>query len=131
MENSAFRLGRFLSLADLLHLQYCELKRDKSVPPQLLGNQHLAVAALNPVQAVSLLCDRLRIYKAWADTDQRPEAALAKWAVGRMGEVALGLTEQLSEDAMTDVQKAELLLGYLAREPKSEGDGNKTKGDVA
>jgi hypothetical protein len=120
-----------LSLADLLHLQYCEVKRDKDVPPQLLGNQHLAVAALNPVEAVSLLGDRLRIYKAWADTDQRGEAALAKWAVGRMGEVALGLTGRLPERAMTDVEKAELLLGYLAREPKSQDNEGKAKGEAA
>jgi len=129
-----------LSLADLLHLQYCELRRgrneeekserDKNIPPQLLGNQHLALAALNPVEAVALLCDRLRIYKAWADT-ARPEAKLAKWAVGRMGEVALGLTERLPERAMTDMEKAELLLGYLARETKSQEDEGKTKGEAA
>jgi hypothetical protein len=139
MENSAFLLGRFLSLADLLHLQYCELKRgrgdraerDKNIPAQLLGNQYLAVAALNPVEALSMLCDRLRIYKAWADTEQRAEAAKAKWAVARMGEVATGLTGQLSEQAMTDMQKAELLLGYLAREKKSEGNGGSVKGEAA
>jgi len=131
MEESAFLMGRFLSLADLLHLQYCLLKRDNDVPPQLLGNQHLAVAALNPVEALALLCDRLRVYKAWADTDRRAEAALAKWAVGRMGEVAGGLTGRLSGRAMTDREKAEMLLGYLVREAKSQSDAGEAKEDVA
>jgi hypothetical protein len=131
MDKSAFLLGRFLSLADLLHLQYCVVKRDNEVPPQLLGNQHLAVAALKPAEALSLLCDRLRIYQAWAYTDRTGEAALAKWAVGRMGEVARGLTGQLPERAMTDREKAEMLLGYLVREAKSQGYEGETKEDVA
>ena len=56
---------------------------------------------------------------------------MAKWAVGRMGEVALGLTERLPEGTMTDMQKAELLLGYLARETKSEIGEGTTKGEEA
>jgi hypothetical protein len=131
MDESAFLLGKFLSLADLLHLQYCVVKRDGDVPPQLLGNQHLAVAALNPVEALSLLGDRLRIYMAWAGSDRRGEAALGKWAVGRMGEVASELTGRLPERAMTDREKAEMLLGYLAREAKSQGDEGEKKEDVA
>jgi hypothetical protein len=125
MQETAFLLGRLLSLADTLHLQYCEKKRDNDVPPQLLGNQHLAMAALNPIGALATLCDRLRIYKAWADTDRTGKAGLAKWAVARMGEVATGLKGNLLERALNDSEKAELLLGYLVREAKSEEEQDK------
>ena len=131
MQDHAFLLGRFLSLADVLHKQYCVVKRDNDVPPQLLGNQHLAVAALNPVEALSMLCDRLRIYKAWADTDRTGKAGLARWALGRMAEVSDGLTGRLPERALTDPEKAEMLLGYLVREGKTEGDQTGEKGDDA
>lgn len=126
MEESAFLLGQFLSLADRLHLLYCMVKRDGDVPPQLLGNQHLAVAAVNPAEALSLLSDRLRIYLGWAGTDERGEATLAK-----LGGVANGLTGRLLGRPMTDMEKAELLLGYLARETKSQEDEGKTKGEAA
>ncbi len=130
MQEAAFLLGRFLSFVDTLHLQYCVVKRDKSrdgsgVPPQLLGNQHLAIAALNPPGALAMLCDRLRIYKAWADTDGSGEAGLAKWAVGRLGEAASALKGALPQRALNDVEKAEMLLGYLAREPRSTDGGEK------
>jgi len=130
MQDHAFLLGRFLSLADVLHKQYCVVKRDNDVPPQLLGNQHLAVAALNPVEALSMLCDRLRIYKAWADTDGSGKAGLARWALSRMAEVSDGLKGRLPERALTDSEKAEMLLGYLVREAKTEGDESDGKGDV-
>jgi hypothetical protein len=130
MQEHAFLLGRFLSLGDVLHKQYCVVKRDNDVPPQLLGNQHLAVAALNPVEALSILCDRLRIYKAWADTDGSGKAGLAKWALSRMAEVSDGLKGRLPEQALTDAEKAEMLLGYLVREAKTEGDESDGKGDV-
>ncbi len=131
MQDHAFLLGRFLSLADILHKQYCVVKRDNDVPPQLLGNQHLAVAALNPVEALSMLCDRLRIYKAWADTDGSGKAGLAKWALRRMAEVSDGLKGRLPDRALTDPEKAEMLLGYLVREAKTEGDQTDEKGDEA
>ena len=130
MQDHAFLLGRFLSLADVLHRQYCVVKRDNEVPPQLLGNQHVATAALNPAGALSMLSDRLRIYKAWADTDGSGKAGLAKWALSRMAEVSDGLKGRLPERALTDAEKAEMLLGYLVREAKTEGDESDGKGDT-
>lgn len=127
MQEAAFLLGRFLSLADTVHLRYCEIKRDGDVPPQLLGNQHLAMAALNPAGALALLCDRLRIYKGWADTDRSGKAGLAKWAVRQMGEVAAGLTERLPQRALEDNEKAEMLLGYLVRGAKSGDEEGERK----
>ena len=120
MQESAFLFGRFLSLADLLHLQYCVVRRDNDVPPQLLGNQHYAMAGLNPAGALALLGDRLRVYKAWADTDRSGRAALAKWATARMGEMAEELAVNLPRKAMTDREKAEMLLGYVMRDKKTE-----------
>jgi hypothetical protein len=129
MQDHAFLLGRFLSLTDLLHLRYCEAKREGDVPPQLLGNQHLAVAALNPVQALSMLCDRLRVYKAWADTD--PAGGGGRWVLRRMAEVSDGLKGGVPERALTDAEKAEMLLGYLVRDARTEGDQTDEKGDEA
>ena len=48
MSQSAFQLGRMLSLADTLHAQYCQAVRGGDLPPQLLGNQHHSMATENP-----------------------------------------------------------------------------------
>ena len=121
MSETAFLVGRLLSLADTLHREYCQQVRGGDIPPQLIGNALMPVAADNPKDAVDRLRERMMIYKAWADRGQGNEARLAKWAVARMGETCFQLS-QLPLSPQTDQTfRAELFLGYMAR-PSTEKD---------
>lgn len=121
MNETAFLVGRLLSLADTLHREYCQQVRSGDIPPQLMGNALMPVAADNPKDAMDRLRERMMIYKAWADKSSGEESRLAKWAVGRMGEVCHKLS-QLSLPTETDQTfRAELFLGYMARSVSEKG----------
>ena len=121
MSGAAFLVGRLLSLADTLHREYCQHVRGGDIPPQLIGNALMPVAADNPKDAVDRLRERMMIYKAWADKGKSEEFRLGKWAVGQMGAVSHQLS-QISLPTETDQAfRAELFLGYMAR-PSSEKD---------
>jgi hypothetical protein len=61
----------------------------------------------------------MMIYKAWAEKADGEKAALAKWAVGQMGQVCQQLSESGLPVATDQGFRAELFLGYMAR-PVSE-----------
>lgn len=119
MDETAFQLGRLLSLADTLHREYCVHVRKDSIPPQLIGNALMPAAADNPEDAIDRLRERMTIYQAWATkvSGEEKEYRLAKWAVGQMGEICHAIRRPLP--TRTDQTfRAELFLGYLARPPK-------------
>ena len=130
MHSVAFNLGRLLMLADVLHREYClnvNPKKDGAkrgrVPPQLIGNSIMPTAAEFPNRALDLLRERIRIYKSWADSISVDEdTKLAKWAVNQMGIVALEMSEQDIPDSFNEVERAQVLLGYLARIEKEKED---------
>lgn len=124
MNETAFLLGRMLGLSDLLHAQYCRVVRDGNLPPQLLGNQHYSMAADRPARALAVLGDRLKIYRAWADTarvekqgdaDKQKAVKTAKWVLRQMSEVCPRVHGTLPQRGFNDQDRAEMLLGYLSR----------------
>lgn len=123
MKDSFFYVGRFLSLIDTLHLEYCKHVRSNSIPPQLLGNAHLQIALDNPTSALDLLSRRINVYQAWTRKEQGEHMRLARWAVGQLGEVSATLAEKPLPNSTTSAQRAQILLGYLAR--AEEVDNNK------
>ena len=126
MGETAFLVGRVLSLADTLHREYCKYVRGGDIPPQLIGNALMPVAADNPTDALDRLRERMMPYKAWADRATGADSRLAKWAVGRIGEICFQLS-QLSLPPQTDQTfRAELFLGYMAR-PPAEKDAEDEK----
>jgi hypothetical protein len=130
MADTAFLLGRLLALADTLHKEYCRHVRRGDVPPQLLGNSLIPVAAANPEDAVARLGQRIGVYKAWADKAEGEPSRLAKWAVGQMGDVCHRLHRPLPTRADRTFQ-AELFLGYMARSPGKAGSGDGDTNDPA
>ncbi len=125
MKQSGYYIGRLLSLADLLHEQYCIHVRNggdatKGLPPQLLGNSMMRGAMDNPVQALARLQERLTVYSAWARKEQGEKGKLAKWAMGEMGRVSEALSELELPTRTNDMMKAEIILGYLAKPEKKE-----------
>ncbi len=119
MDNTAFQLGRLLSMADTLHREYCVHVRKGSIPPQLIGNALMPAAADNPEDAIDRLRERMNIYQAWATKISGEEYRLAKWAVGQIGEICHAIRRPLPTKT-GQTFRAELFLGYMARSPKED-----------
>ena len=102
MKGPPFLVGRLLSLADQLHVQYCrEVRKGKDgraqVPPQLAGNALVTTAMDSPERAMALIWQRIKPYYAWAQTVQGgDEVRLAKWLLGEFGRVSDAISEQLT-----------------------------------
>lgn len=115
MKDTFFYVGRFLSLIDTLHFEYCKNVRGGSIPPQLLGNSHLQIALDNPVSAIDMLSRRISVYHAWAKKEQGENIRSAKWAVRELGKISNLLAEKNLPLSTTDVERTQILLGYLSR----------------
>lgn len=111
VENVAFKLGRFLQMADLLHRQYCEKERSGSTPSQLVGNAYFDACSQSPTKALAMMQNRLKLYQGFAQT--RGDG-LAKWALAQIGEISAEIAPLLPARLSTE-EKAQMLLGYLAR----------------
>jgi len=123
MKDTFFYIGKFLSLIDTLHYEYCKNVRDGSIPPQLLGNAHLQIALDNPVSALDILSRRIGVYQAWTKKEKVEQAKLGRWAVRELGEVSGLLAEKTLPTTTTSTERVQILLGYLARpEKKFEKD---------
>ena len=120
MKDTFFYVGRFLSLIDTLHLEYCKNVRGGNIPPQLLGNAHLQIALDNPVSALDILSRRINIYQAWTKKEQGEQVKLARWTVGQLGKTADLLSEKKLPTSTTSIERAQMLLGYLARTEATE-----------
>jgi hypothetical protein len=119
MQEPAFLIGRFLSLADTLHAEYCKVVRKDDMPPQLLGNALIPTAIQDPNKGLARMRQRLCVYQAWARG--KKGTGLARWACGEMGKIATEVAGKLPGLRFSDEQQAQLLLGYLARtESKNE-----------
>ncbi len=118
MQEPAFLVGRFLSLADTLHAQYCKGVRGDDQPPQLLGNALIPVAISDPNKGLARMLLRIRVYQAWARG--KKGSGLARWACGEMGKIANEVAPQLQGRRFNEPEQAQLLLGYLARYESSQ-----------
>lgn len=127
MSGPAFLVGRLLSLADTLHREYCQHVRGGEIPPQLIGNGLMTAAADNPRDAVDRLRERMMIYKAWADKVNGDNYRLAKWAVGQMGPVCQELSDSELPVETNQAFRAELFLGYMARQGGERKSENQTE----
>jgi hypothetical protein len=118
MQEPAFLVGRFLSLADTLHAEYCKGARSNDLPPQLLGNALIPTAISDPNKGLARMLLRIRVYQAWARG--KKGTGLARWACGEMGKIANEVAPQLQNRRFNEPEQAQLLLGYLARAESSQ-----------
>ena len=124
MKETAFSLGQVLKISDELHSLYCEVKRDGDIPPQLVGNSVLVTASDMPVRALALLMSRMNPYISWAKqyrTQEKNKSRLAAWFLKQYESLMPLLHSELTEQIrFSDVDKAQLFIGYLSALPKSE-----------
>lgn len=120
MHSASFLVGRLFALADLLHKEYCKHVRKDSLPSQLIGNALMPSVIDNPERGLARLGERLRIYQSWANTAQGRDFRCAKWVLSQMGKVSSELASIDLPDRTNDADKAQMLLGYLARSEAKE-----------
>ena len=118
MASPAFLVGRLLALADSLHYQYCQGVRNSQVPGQLLGNSLVATALETPQSALALYAQRILPYQAWARTckaNEKGPETLAKYFLAQLGEASSEISLLDIPVRASDADKAQLILGYLAK----------------
>jgi hypothetical protein len=128
MKEPVYQLGQLLALADSLHQQYCKHVRGDETPTQLIGNALFNTALQQPVFALARLAERLAPYQAWAktfrNTDPNVKSGWEKTLLRLLRECTSRFVEEVDgvfriradelPQRMTDLDKAKLLLGYLA-----------------
>ena len=120
MESTPYLIGRFLNLADGLHAVWCRNVKEKDpLPPQLIGSSLFASFHVNPAQALASASLRMKPYLDWAKTNQTKDVALARWHLGELGRVSSAIAKTGLPARLSDTDKAEMLLGYLASSGKS------------
>ena len=131
MKGPPFLVGRLLSLADQLHVEYCLDERKGQIPTQLFGSALMSTALEQPEKALALLCQRIPPYKNWATRLQTGErVGLTKFLLGEMGRLCNQLKESGVPKTADDADKAEMLLGYLATTEKAKEPNNSTQPTV-
>lgn len=134
MLDTAFNVGQFLKLADILHKEYCIRVRNggdkrKPLPAQLMGNEMLNIACKNPVEALNRLSERMRIYVAWATKAAQSDipSNRPKWILHVFEEISLKIAANELPEHFDSAQQAQVLLGYLSEiQYKKESDTNKS-----
>jgi hypothetical protein len=121
MQEPSFLIGRFLSLTDTLHVEYCKGARNGDMPPQLLGNALIPTAVADPNKGFARMLQRLRPYQAWARSKRG--SGVARWSCAEMGKIATEIARKLPGQRLNEAEQAQLLLGYLARSEKTSEEG--------
>ncbi len=121
MKETPYQIGRMLNLADGLHKLYCEVERNKDkLPAELLGATFYTAASTNPIQAFATLGIRMKPYLAWAKTNKSEKTALSHWYLSEFAKVSDAISMNGLPSKMNDLDKAQMLLGYLASSKQSD-----------
>jgi hypothetical protein len=121
MHKAPFLVGKMFKLADEIHALYCEKVRNNHLPPVLVGNSLLTAALETPVQALAQLALRIKPYYGWAQTFRGNEnGGLAGYYIHLYAQVATELAEQDLPSCFNDADRAQVLLGYLAANPRKQ-----------
>jgi hypothetical protein len=133
MNEDMFNLGRYFAVVDDLFIQYHKDNSDGKVPMSLLGNDHMKIALLNPLEAFLTLSSRLaHPYFSWAKrvgTDEKP-GQIARNCIKRISELTGKLAKSQLPTDINDADKAKLLLGYLsygAKKDQAASNNNEQK----
>jgi hypothetical protein len=110
MARNPYLIGRLLSLVDKLHWNYCRTEREGDVPPQLLGNSLMSAALDNPVSGLARLSERLPLYLR----------NIPLWLREEVAAVEREIDKEKLPIRCTDEDRAQMLLGYLARPEREE-----------
>lgn len=120
MKSAPYLIGRMLSLADQIHYHYCQHVRNGHAPTQMMGNALMVTALEEPEKALALYAQRILPYQAWAKTVSGEGAGLAKYFLSELGKACSDVALADVPRRCADADKAQMLLGYLAKTEKSD-----------
>ncbi len=121
MNESAYQLGRFLRVADEIHRLYCEIVRNKSIPPELCGSSLLTAMLESPARTLDQLAMRSAPYVKWARAfHDHEKAGLVHYWMYQWSQIADVLHELKWPARPAPEERAQVFLGYLSSFPKSE-----------
>ncbi|MEH2956819.1 hypothetical protein [Candidatus Merdisoma sp. JLR.KK006] len=128
MEDYPYMYGQLLKAFDELHALYCIVERDGELPLQLAGGSVFQAASDAPVRTLNLLGQRMGPYLMWAKSyrtkeveKKNKESWRAGWLLFLCEKIALKIHMHWKEEIrLTDAEKAQLFIGYLAAFPKKE-----------
>ena len=128
MDNLPYLYGQLLKAADELHTLYCNVVRDGSVPPQLVGSGLFQGAAEAPLRTLNVLSQRIMPYYSWAKsyrfkgiTELGKESLSAEWLYHMFEQIMDKLLNSWTPQTRFDDEKrAQLFIGYLASFPNKE-----------
>lgn len=121
MNESAYQLGRFLRVADEIHRLYCEIVRNKSIPPELCGSSLLTAMLESPARTLDQLAMRSAPYVKWARAfHDQEKAGLVHYWMRQWSQIADALHELKWPSRPTPEERAQIFLGYLSSFQKSE-----------
>jgi hypothetical protein len=115
MNNAPYLVGNMFKVSDDLHALYCKEVRSNKMPPQLLGNALMVAALESPEQALAQLALRIVPYLGWAKTNNTESAGLSRHFLKGFSEIEAKLKEQTLPQRLNNADRAQLLLGYLAK----------------
>jgi hypothetical protein len=105
MSRNPYLIGQLLSLADEFHRNYCQHEREGKLPPRLIGNALMPTALERPTEGLARLSERFLLYHSVASKELRDRAGMIERAIDK---------DSLPPHC-SDEDKAQMLLGYLAR----------------
>jgi hypothetical protein len=127
MKESAFLLGRCLRITDEIHRLYCEMVRNKELPPELCGSSLLISMMESPSTALSQLAMRSAPYVKWARACRDGEkGGLVHYWMRHWSMIADQLHMLEWPQRLTPEERAQVFLGYLASFPKREKSTDQT-----
>jgi hypothetical protein len=115
MNNAPYLVGNMFKVSDDLHALYCKEVRSNKMPPQLLGNALMVAALESPEQSLGQLALRIIPYLGWAKTNNTESAGLSRHFLKGFSEIEAKLKEQTLPQRLNNADRAQLLLGYLAK----------------
>lgn len=124
MNNAPYLVGNLLKISDDLHALYCKEVRANKLPPQLLGNALMVAALDSPVQALAQLSLRIVPYLGWAKTNNTESAGLSRYFLKGFSEIEEKLKDHNLPKRLNDADRAQLLLGYIAKNVFNEEKTN-------
>lgn len=116
MQSSFYLIGRLLSLSDQIHRIYAKEVRDDESPSKLMGNSIMQTALEQPEKALAVFSQRFLPYQLWAQTANiGGDTKLLRFFLKEIGIVCDQLKEQEIPTRCNDAEKAQMILGYLAK----------------
>ena len=117
MSSAPYLIGQYLALLDEAHLLHFQVNNEGRPPKSLVGSRAVSASLDNPMAAVNSVGERAIIYIEWIKTKTRnadEEGKRLENLRHRIEENAYKLGQETLPETLTDAERAQLTLGYLA-----------------